>query len=153
MTKASSIVAAGEEKRLYEDLLGSRSGNLLLIPADGSNPAALPFSLERTIGYCAEWCSGGNECPDDMFELDCTHFVCHALSKSRILVNLPEVTCTNGVCVRVAELAGLAALNREVGPASNQQLPGRLGLKVILAQSQKRLEMAVVEHQIRGPHE
>ena len=104
MEQNPRIVTSEEEKALYEKLLGGRASDLLLIPADGSSPAALPFNLSNVLDYCTEWCAAGNDCPDGVLPLDCTHFVCHALSKSRVLVNLPEATCTNGVCIRVAEL-------------------------------------------------
>lgn len=94
-----------EWKVSVDGVLGTLAADLLLIPSDGSSPTKLPFSWSKSKAYYTSYCSAGNDCQDEEFPLDCTHFVCHGLSKSRILVNLPAVTCTNGVCVRVAELA------------------------------------------------
>ncbi|MGY0780612.1 hypothetical protein ACW7BC_22215 [Azospirillum argentinense] len=105
MEQNARILTDEEEKHFHKKLLGLRATQLLLIPSDGSKPNVLPFSLAKVLSYCAEWCADGNDCSDGMFELDCTHFISHALSKTRVLVNLPETTCTNGVCIRVAELA------------------------------------------------
>ncbi len=79
----------------------------------------LPFDWQRAKEYYTSYCAqgSGNDCPDGVFDLDCTHFVCHGLSKTQIIVNLPSVTCTNGVCIRVAELA--AAFKNSVNKYSN----------------------------------
>src|SRR5262249_8741439 len=99
-----------EENQLYRDLLGPRAADLLLIPSDGGSPASLPFDSASTLKYYEDWCSSGNDCPDAEFPLDCTHFACHGLLQSKVKVNMPEATCANGLCIRVAEL-GAAFFN------------------------------------------
>ncbi len=99
------------------DELGAKAGTLALIPQDGSSPARLPFDWNKAKTYYSNYCPGGNDCPDDEFPLDCTHFVSHGLSKSKIIVNLPSATCSHGVCIRVEELA--AAFKNSVKKYSN----------------------------------
>jgi hypothetical protein len=114
--------AAMIDKKLQDFLskeLGANAASLLLIPRDGSSPAKLPFDWSTAKAYYSAYCStgSGNDCPDGSFPLDCTHFVCHGLSKSKIIVNLPTTVCTNGVCIRVAELA--AAFKNSTGRYTN----------------------------------
>lgn len=99
--------------------IGPLAADLLLIPQDGSNVNHLAFDWLKAKTYYDEYCpnGGGNDCPDGEYPLDCTHFVSHGLSKSKIIVNLPSVTCTNGVCIRVAELA--AAFKNSVAKYNN----------------------------------
>jgi hypothetical protein len=104
-------------EEFLEAELGARTGTLYLIPRDGTSPARLPFDWPTAKAYYANYCGGGNDCPDGSFDLDCTHFVCHGLSKTKVLVDLPSETCENGVCIRVAELA--AAFKNSVGKYSN----------------------------------
>ncbi|MDH2052719.1 hypothetical protein [Achromobacter marplatensis] len=103
---------------LYQEL-GSAAADFLLIPRDGPSLPRLSFNLPAVMAYCSAYCaqSAGNDCPDGSFPLDCTHFVAHSLSKSKILVNLPTAVCANGVCVRVAELA--AAFLNSTGSYTN----------------------------------
>ena len=108
------------QKKLDESLateLGTKAGALLLIPRDGSSPTKLPFDWPTAKSYYSSYCTSGNDCPDGSFPLDCTHFVSHGLSKTKVLVNLPSSPCTNGVCIRVAELA--AAFKNSVAKYSN----------------------------------
>lgn len=85
--------------------LGASVANFLLIPQDGSDVSRLPFNWQSAKSYYSQYCSEGNDCPDGEYPLDCTHFVGHGLSKTKIIVNLPETACANGICIRVAELA------------------------------------------------
>lgn len=101
----SSIIDDFGLEKALTNFIGARSADLLLVPRAGQSGSRLPFNWETAISYYQEFCSGGNECPDDEFPLDCTHFVSHGLSKGEALVNLPETTCAHGVCIRVAELA------------------------------------------------
>lgn len=55
-----------------------------------------------------------NDCPDNVFDEDCTHFICHALNKAGVFVKLPSIDCQSGLCIRVNELAAAfsASTNR-----------------------------------------
>jgi hypothetical protein len=108
-----------EIERVLSNELGALASDLLLIPQDGSNVTKLPFDWAKAKEYYEEYCprGGGNDCPDGEFILDCTHFVSHGLSKSKIIVDRPTETCQNGVCIRVAELA--AAFKNSVNKYSN----------------------------------
>jgi hypothetical protein len=107
------------EKRLAKEMSSQLAADLLLIPRDGSDANTLPFDWSKAKEYYVKYCAqgGGNDCPDGDFPLDCTHFVGHGLSRSKIIVNQPSVICASGVCVRVAELA--AAFKNSVGKYSN----------------------------------
>jgi hypothetical protein len=119
MNEAPNILSTSEIEKFLDDDLGPLRSDLLLIPRDGSDVSALPFDWNSARVYYEQYCPkhGGNDCPDNEFDLDCTHFVSHGLSKSKIIVNLPSVTCTNGVCIRVAELA--AAFENSTSKYSN----------------------------------
>lgn len=113
------IATESELDKNLSDQIGGLAAQLLLIPRSGSDLPALPFDWVKAKQYYSAYCQvgGGNDCPDNEFPEDCTHFVSHGLSKSAILVNLPSVTCANGVCIRVAELA--AAFKNSVNKYSN----------------------------------
>jgi hypothetical protein len=117
--KFATIMTDRELEEVLSTELGVRATELLLIPRDGSDVQSLSFDWPRAKQYYVEYCpqGGGNDCPDNEFPSDCTHFVGHGLSKTAIIVNLPSVTCTNGVCIRVAELA--AAFKNSVNKYSN----------------------------------
>jgi hypothetical protein len=118
--RLTSILTENEmEVQLSKELGAQLASNLLLIPTDGSDVTALSFDWPTAKAYYAQYCpqGAGNDCPDGEFELDCTHFVSHGLSKTKIIVDQPTATCTNGVCIRVAELA--AAFKNSVGKYSN----------------------------------
>lgn len=104
---ANVAMAEVQMQEFISKELGAMATTLYLIPQDGSSPSRLPFNWEKAKEYYSAYCSvgAGNDCPDGEFPLDCTHFVAHGLSKSKIIVNLPTATCTNGVCIRVADLA------------------------------------------------
>ncbi|MDX1124781.1 hypothetical protein GOL24_10745 [Sinorhizobium medicae] len=113
------MISESEYSNVLGAELGSLAADLLLIPRDGSDVSRLPFNWAQTKEYYEQYCArnSGNDCPDGEFALDCTHFVGHGLSKSAIIVNLPTVTCANGVCIRVAELA--AAFKNSADKYSN----------------------------------
>lgn len=117
--KAATVLTDSEFSRRLSAEIGPLAPNLLLIPRDGADVTKLPFDWPSARKYYAEYCrrGGGNDCPDHEFPLDCTHFVAHGLSKSKILVNLPSTTCANGVCIRVTELA--AAFKNAAGKYTN----------------------------------
>jgi hypothetical protein len=99
------IISRHDLDTLLTKELGSRASDLLLIPRDGADVQALAFDWGAAKAYYEQYCVEGNDCPDGQFDSDCTHFASHGLSKSAIIVDLPSATCTNGVCIRVAELA------------------------------------------------
>lgn len=117
--KATTPLAEPALSQLLSAEIGPLAQNLLLIPRDGSNVTKLPFDWPAAKQYYAEYCprDGGNDCPDHEFPSDCTHFVGHGLSKSKIIVNLPSTTCSHGVCLRVTELA--AAFKNAAAKYSN----------------------------------
>lgn len=115
-TLGSLLVDSTLEGPLFGEL-GAEAASFMLIPQDGSSPSKLPFDWSKAKAYYSNYCSEGNDCPDGEYPLDCTHFVCHGLSKTKIIVNLPSATCSNGVCIRVAELA--AAFKNAVKKYSN----------------------------------
>ena len=115
----STVIPDDELQKVLSKEIGFLAENLLLIPQDGSSPNALPFSWAKAKEYYSEYChfGSGNDCPDGEFDKDCTHFVAHGLSKSKVIVNLPTALCENGVCTLVAELA--AAFKNSTGRYSN----------------------------------
>jgi hypothetical protein len=78
---------------------------------------ALPYSSAKVFSYAQSWCGGGNDCPDRSFPLDCTHFLCHCLAATGLVVTNPSAKCQKGLCIRVNDLA--AAFNNTVGQFSN----------------------------------
>jgi hypothetical protein len=106
-----------ELEQVLGDELGPLASELYLIPRDGSSVKKLPFDWGTAKAYYTKYCRNDNDCPDGEFPSDCTHFVSHGLSKTKIIVNLPSAICQNGVCVRVKELA--AAFKNSVARYSN----------------------------------
>src|SRR3974390_3190880 len=106
-----------EFSQKLSEALGPLASTLLLIPQDGSDVPSLAFNWSKAKQYYTEYCHQGNDCPDDEFDSDCTHFVSHGLSKTKIIVNSPTAMCANGVCIRVAELA--AAFKNSASKYSN----------------------------------
>ncbi|NTI50982.1 BPSL0067 family protein [Agrobacterium rhizogenes] len=123
---SAKILRAPQLESILEEHLGPLFASLLLIPRNGSAADRLPFDWQTAKQYYIDYChrGDGNDCPDGEFPSDCTHFVCHGLSKTEVLVNLPETTCTNGVCIRVAELA--AAFKNSAGKYKNVKAIGNL---------------------------
>ncbi|WP_377828804.1 hypothetical protein ACFKHW_37685 [Bradyrhizobium lupini] len=118
--KATTILSEDAlHNELSKEIGPQLASDLLLIPRDGSDVATLPFDWGKAKEYYLDHCAqgGGNDCPDGEFELDCTHFVGHGLSKTEIIVNQPSAICASGVCIRVAELA--AAFKNSAGKYSN----------------------------------
>jgi hypothetical protein len=115
--KAPLVIDNKEFGEFLSSVLGPLASTLLLIPQDGSDVTSLAFDWSKAKQYYVQYCGYGNDCPDGQFQLDCTHFVSHGLSKTQIIVNLPSVMCANGVCIRVAELA--AAFKNSVDKYSN----------------------------------
>ena len=117
--KPPTIMGERELELALAEQIGPLASDLLLIPRDGAHVTRLSFDWATAKEYYSQYCprGGGNDCPDGEFPLDCTHFVSHGLSKTKIIVNLPSVICTNGVCIQVAELS--AAFKNSVGKYSN----------------------------------
>jgi hypothetical protein len=65
----------------------------------------LPYDSTKVIAYAQRYCSGGNDCPDAQFPLDCTHFMCHCLAATDVAVTNPSASCQKGLCIRVNDLA------------------------------------------------
>ncbi|MCK6685958.1 MAG: hypothetical protein L6R30_26480 [Thermoanaerobaculia bacterium] len=114
-----------ESKVLQEDLLSTlldlEAAHLrsqALTTLDLAVPAAtLPYNSARVLSYAQTYCRTGNDCPDNMFALDCTHFLCHSLAATGVLVTNPSAMCQRKLCIRVNDLA--AAFNNSVGRFSN----------------------------------
>jgi hypothetical protein len=115
--KPPSLINDNEFSKILSDSLGPLASTLLLVPQDGSDVPSLDFDWSKAKQYYTQYCRQGNDCPDDEFDSDCTHFVSHGLSKTKIIVNNPTAFCTNGVCIRVAELA--AAFKNSADKYSN----------------------------------
>lgn len=117
--KPPTIMGEREFELALAEQIGPLASDLLLIPRDGAHVTRLSFDWATAKEYYSQYCprGGGNDCPDGEFPLDCTHFVSHGLSKTKIIVNLPSVICTNGVCIQVAELS--AAFKNSVVKYSN----------------------------------
>lgn len=79
--------------------------------------ATLPYNSAKVFAYLEARCSGGNNCPDGQFPLDCTHFVCHGLAATDVRVTSPTAVCRSGLCIRVNELA--TAFSNAVGKIEN----------------------------------
>lgn len=78
----------------------------LVLVARNPLKGKLKFDSSKSDAYLKEYCSlKDNDCPDSAFDLDCTHFVCHALNKIGVFVQLPSTSCQSGLCIRVNDLA------------------------------------------------
>lgn len=114
---ASSVIT-GDLIALLNDPAPERLRGLLLTPAKPVAPTAvLPFNSAAAFSYASEYCRVGNDCPDNTFDLDCTHFLCHCLNAGGVKVSKPAANCGSMLCIRVNDLA--AALANTVGKYSN----------------------------------
>lgn len=123
---SSGEIEAGLAARVPKgDLIGFLVGEelrrlleLRLVPLGAVTPtAALPFDLSKALEYAQNYCAGGNDCSDNEFTLDCTHFMCHCLAAGGVSVSKPSAQCASKLCIRVNDLA--AAISNSVGTYSN----------------------------------
>ena len=117
----SSSVFTGDLRAILLDLAFKRINAIRLTAAelDGGTRArqVLPYNSAQVFSYAQNYCSGGNDCPDSSFPLDCTHFMCHCLAATGVGVTNPTAHCQRGLCIRVDDLA--AAFANSVGMFSN----------------------------------
>lgn len=103
------FLVAEELQRLLE---------LQLVPLGEVAPAAtLPFDLSKALAYARTYCAAGNDCSDNEFPLDCTHFMCHCLAAGGVRVSKPSAQCASSLCIRVNDLA--AAISNSVSKYTN----------------------------------
>lgn len=89
----------------------------LVTTASTLTAGTLPYNSEKVFAYAQKYCSTGNDCPNDMFDLDCTHFMCHCLAATDVVVTNPSAKCARELCIRVNDLA--AAFSNAIGEFSN----------------------------------
>ncbi|ACA15975.1 hypothetical protein M446_1469 [Methylobacterium sp. 4-46] len=105
MEQDSPVLSPAESKTIYLSLGIILDENLVLV-ARNPLPERLRYSWPPVKAYLASNCSPPtNDCPDNVFSLDCTHFVAHALNKSGVFVKVPSADCASGLCIRVNDLA------------------------------------------------
>lgn len=66
---------------------------------------SLPYQSAKVFAYATTHCRGGNDCPDGSFNLDCTHFICHCLAATEVVVTNPSAACRKGLCIRAQDFA------------------------------------------------
>ncbi|HYG34739.1 MAG TPA: hypothetical protein VEC99_08150 [Clostridia bacterium] len=107
-------------RKAADDLLLRDISPLSELVLVARNPLAdkLRYDWAPVKAYLKEHCKPAtNNCPDNVFDLDCTHFVCHAMNKAGVFVKSPSASCTSGLCIRVNDLA--ASFAASVGKYAN----------------------------------
>ncbi|MDE9451507.1 hypothetical protein J3R80_13620 [Aliiroseovarius sp. Z3] len=101
----SKVLSSSEIEERRRDF-GMESAVGLVLVARSPVKDKLRYDTSKTNAYLTEYCGvKDNDCPDSAFDLDCTHFVCHALNKTGVFVQLPSTSCDSGLCIRVNDLA------------------------------------------------
>lgn len=105
MHNESRVLSVVEAEKVFRPVDVAADEGLILVARDPI-PGRLRFAPRRFMEYLKQHCRPPtNDCADNVFLLDCTHFVCHALSRGGVFVKLPSVSCASAMCVRVNELA------------------------------------------------
>lgn len=120
MSASKKLVSQVLNKQAALELLLNKNFSLDELVLVSRNPLAdkLRYSWSHVKAYLAEHCKPAtNDCEDNVFDSDCTHFVCHALNKAGVFVKLPSETCRSGLCIRVNDLAASFAVS--IGKYSN----------------------------------
>lgn len=76
-----------------------------ILIADKPSPDILHFKIEKVWNYVHQYAPGGNDCPQGQFDSDCAHFQSHALAAAGIRITHPTATCSQGLSLRVKDLA------------------------------------------------
>lgn len=104
-TRESKVLSPKEMSKILRSSPQPVAADLVLV-ARNPLPGKLRYTWAPVKTYLQAHCKPPtNQCPDDVFALDCTHFVCHALNKAGVFVKLPSADCASGLCVRVNDLA------------------------------------------------
>lgn len=91
---------------MSNDLLETAPQTLILVARNPLSDGRLRYREAPLWEYLRGHCSPStNDCPDNVFDNDCTHFVCHALNKAGVFVRVPSANCASGLCIRVNDLA------------------------------------------------
>lgn len=103
--KVSKVLTPGEMDAILRSSPAPLSADLVLV-ARNPLPNQLRYVWSPVKAYLQEHCSPPtNDCDDNVFDSDCTHFICHALNKTGVFVKLPSADCDSGLCIRVNDLA------------------------------------------------
>ena len=103
--RESRVVTPEDTAWLFERL-GIKAAPDLVLVAREPLMGKLRYRWSPVKTYLQQNCNPEeNACLDKVFELDCTHFVCHALNKSDVYVKIPSVNCQSNLCIRVNDLA------------------------------------------------
>jgi hypothetical protein len=109
-----SISPVLDKKTARRLLLNKNLSDELILVARNPMSSSLRYSWSPANKYLAEHCKPAtNDCDDNVFDSDCTHFVCHALNKAGVFVKLPSQVCQSGLCIRVNDLAASFAASVE----------------------------------------
>lgn len=88
--------------------------------------AHLLYNPEKALAYAAQFCGGGNQCPDGqlsppaisddfpwiaLHNTDCTHFIAHVLAAGGIKFTSSSKSCASGVIIRAKELLPILESN------------------------------------------
>jgi hypothetical protein len=105
MKRKSKVLNARETRDLFTKLKILDEQNLILVSRGGADDR-LNYDWALSKQYLMSNCSPEtNNCPDNVFDEDCTHFVSHAMNHGNVFVRLPTAECQSGLCIRVNDLA------------------------------------------------
>lgn len=105
MVQDARVLSASETAEALKSIGIDLTSELVLV-ARSPLVGRLRYSWSPVKRYLQEHCRPAtNDCTDNVFPLDCTHFVSHALNKSGVFVKNPSADCASGLCVRVNDLA------------------------------------------------
>jgi hypothetical protein len=112
--KTSQVLQQDEANAIFR----TDAASDLILVARSPLQGQLKYASTPLMAYLQANCNPPtNDCPDGVFDSDCTHFVCHALNRAGVYVRLPSAACTSALCIRVNELA--ASLAASVASYSN----------------------------------
>lgn len=103
--KVSRVLTPEEMNKFLSSTPKPAAADLVLVTRNPL-PGKLRYASAPVKTYLQAHCNPPtNDCEDNVFDSDCTHFVCHALNKTGVFVKLPSADCTSGLCIRVNDLA------------------------------------------------
>lgn len=104
MTKESKVLNEAEAEAAFRSPK-NLVAELVLVNSVGGQPRRLSYDQAEALKYWDTFCAGGNDCPNNSYPLDCTHFCCHGLAKGDVKIKQPSHTCDSYLGTRVNDLA------------------------------------------------
>lgn len=115
--RASAVISHSIVDDLIELEADRLKSSLLTAIELARTASVLPYKAAKVFDYARTYCRGGNDCPDDTFANDCTHFLAHCLNATGVAITNASAKCAKGLAIRVNDLA--AALSNSVAKFSN----------------------------------